>query len=59
MEEFSEITKLCCVFCSKTRDEVELTDMASNSLKCGDDIIEFGDLLFEVLHLQVTRRNFK
>lgn len=46
-------THFYCSLCNKNEDEVELIDIASNSLKCGDEIIEFADLLIENFHLKV------
>lgn len=44
---------LCCNFCSE--NEALLIEMDENSLEVdGDEIIEFNDLLLDVLNLRVS-----
>lgn len=49
----SEIPVLSCNLCSNQEDEVELIDIESNSLGCGDDTIEFSDLIRETINFKV------
>lgn len=48
------LTAVCCTLCSKSEDEIDLIEIESNSLKCGEEIIEFGVLLGEVFHAKVS-----
>ena len=55
MESLKEIPPTdCCTLCHKSDDEIELIEIESNSLKYGEEIIEFGDLLFDVLQCKVS-----
>lgn len=47
--------KSSCIFCAKTEDESELIDIESNSLLAGDLLLEFSDLIFDVLNLKVSK----
>lgn len=58
MEEENKNSNVCCAFCLKTEDEADLVDMAANLLSCGDEIIEFSDLMAEILFFKVRTINW-
>ena len=45
---------LSCILCNKTEDETNLIDIELNSLKFEDEIIEYSELLLEVLNLKAN-----
>lgn len=56
MEEQTEtLSNNCCTLCGKPDHEVELIEIESNSLKYGEIIVEFADLLFEVFQIKVNK----
>lgn len=56
MDNITEILPpACCTLCSKPEDEVELIEIESNSLKYGEEIIEFSELLSDVFHVKVSQ----
>lgn len=48
-----EIVSPECVFCGKQNEEMPLIDMATNSIMLEDEMIEFSDLIFNLLLLKV------
>lgn len=53
MEILTETATYCCVVCSTTDQNADLIEMEANSMKCGEEIIEFSDLMLEVLQAKV------
>lgn len=43
-----------CVFCTKSDNETELIDIESNSLKYGDELVDFPELISETLCFKVS-----
>lgn len=50
----NENETLCCLLCKKSNAEVELIEMQSNSLECGEEIVEFSDLFDQVFDVKVN-----
>lgn len=57
-DSMDETIDLSCVLCTKTEKDIDLIEMESNSLKSGEEIIEFSDLFDEVFGTKVNKSLF-
>lgn len=47
-----------CVFCIKTSEECELIDMSVSSIVLGSEILDFEDIIRNILELKVGKSLF-